>query len=202
MADTIQTLHLKDDPTTNVFPNIVGDNIPDGAVVESKLGASSVTSTKIASSAVTAGKIASSAVTEGKIASNAITTTKIADLNITGAKIANSAITEGKIQNGVIGKMKLKYTSAFLSTLLTGITTIADLYSALRNLILKPFARFYWNYGNGSTTMEIQVFNLLGSYTIKYSKSDLSGYTTLSSDSDVPSFLLNAQDIFIEYLGE
>lgn len=67
MADIIQTLHLENDPTTNVFPNIKGDNIPNGSI------------------------------TGGKIASGAIVTPLIADDSVSTSKIQNGAVTIDKL---------------------------------------------------------------------------------------------------------
>ena len=58
MADIIQTLQLKDDPTTKVFPRIKSDGIPSGAVTTDKIADGAITRTKIASNAVNKGKMA------------------------------------------------------------------------------------------------------------------------------------------------
>lgn len=97
MADIITQLKRQNTPEDNVYPNIKSDNIPDSAILESKIANSAVTSGKIADSAVISNKIADSAVTSGKIANNAVASGKIADSAITSAKLANNAVTHGKI---------------------------------------------------------------------------------------------------------
>lgn len=68
MADIIQTLQLKDDPTTKVFPRIKSDGIPSGAVTTDKIDDGAITEGKIDNGAVTRTKIANNAVNKGKIA--------------------------------------------------------------------------------------------------------------------------------------
>ena len=72
MPDIIQTLQLKDDPTTKVFPRIKTDSIPSGAVTSDKIADGGITEEKIATSGVTRGKIANKAVNIGKLNINSV----------------------------------------------------------------------------------------------------------------------------------
>lgn len=67
MADIIQTLHLENDPTTNVFPNIKNENIPASAVTTIKIADGSIISTKMADQCVTTRTIDDQAVTVDKL---------------------------------------------------------------------------------------------------------------------------------------
>ena len=53
MSDKIDTLHPKDDLETNIYPNIVSDNIPSGAITTDKIADGAVTGAKIASATIT-----------------------------------------------------------------------------------------------------------------------------------------------------
>lgn len=53
MANKIDTLHPKDDLETNIYPNIVSDNIPSNAITTDKIADGAVTGAKIASDTIT-----------------------------------------------------------------------------------------------------------------------------------------------------
>lgn len=197
--DKYQTLREKDNPTNNVYPNIKGANIPSSSITASKIASNAVTTSKIADSNVTESKLAPNSVTTGKIVSGAISTDKIANEAVTWAKIANGSITNEKIDPASISANSLNIIREKLSDVLEDVTTIADLYTALRELIRKPLVRFFEDTGNESATMEFSAFSLLGAYSIKYA---IGGgtQTTLAADSDIPSFLLSAQDFYVEYI--
>lgn len=72
MPDIIQTLQLKDDPSTKVYPRIKTDSIPNAAV----------TTDKIADGGITEGKIESGAVTRPKIANKGVNIAKMAIYNV------------------------------------------------------------------------------------------------------------------------
>lgn len=107
MAEIRQDLKLKDDPTTIVRPNIVGDCIPADAITNEKIASGAVTSTKIGTGAVTPGKIASDAVTSSKISTGAVTSSKIEDSAVTATKIASGAVLNLAIADGAISTSKL-----------------------------------------------------------------------------------------------
>ena len=98
MAQIRQTLKLESDPTTEVYPNILSDNIPANAVDATKIASNAVTETKIVDAAVTNTKLATGAVTETKIVDAAVTNTKLGNNAVTNTKIANNAVTRPKIQ--------------------------------------------------------------------------------------------------------
>lgn len=131
---------------------------------------------------------------------NSVTTDKIANNAVTNAKIANGAISNEKIDPASIRASSLDIIREKLSDVLEGVSTIAGLYTALRELIRKPLVRFFEDTGNETATMEFSAFSLLGAYSIKYA---IGGgtQTALTSDSDIPSFLLSAQDYYVEYIN-
>lgn len=198
--DKYQTLREKDNPENNVYPNIKGANIPSSSITASKIASGAVTTSKIADSNVTESKIAPNAVSTGKIVNGAVSADKIASNAVTNAKIANGAISNEKIDPASIRASSLDIIREKLSDVLEGVSTIADLYTALRELIRKPLVRFFEDISNETATMEFSAFSLLGAYTIKYA---IGGgtQTTLTSDSDIPSFLLSAQDYYVEYIN-
>ena len=107
MPDIKQTLKLKSDPSTNVYPNIVSDNIPSKAVTDDKIDDNAVTAAQLADNAVTENKILDEAVTKFKIADGAVTNAKIDGDAITSDKISNGAVTAAKIANGAVTFYKI-----------------------------------------------------------------------------------------------
>ena len=57
MPDILQTLRLETDPNTNVYPNILEGNIPNGAVTEDKISSNSISAAKLKNGAVNVYKI-------------------------------------------------------------------------------------------------------------------------------------------------
>ena len=107
MAEILQDLKLQSDPTTIVRPNVVSDNIPDGAIVTNKLATGAVTTAKIADGAVTTAKLDAAAVTTAKVADGAVTTAKLDAGAVTNAKIQNSAVDASKIASGAVTRTKV-----------------------------------------------------------------------------------------------
>lgn len=70
MSDIITTLKEKGTPTNSVYPNIVGDNIPNNAVTNTKIADGSITTNKIVDGAITTIKINDGAVTINKLENN------------------------------------------------------------------------------------------------------------------------------------
>ena len=118
------------------LPEIV---LPDGSVVESKLGIDSVTESKIQDSAVTTDKLADGAITPEKLASgafsgdafvdgsipvgklglNSVVTDNIANNQVTYDKLAKDAVDGNRIKNGAVVTDKiadLSVTEVQLST--------------------------------------------------------------------------------------
>ena len=80
-----------------VNPDIIRDNIPDGAV----------NSDKIENGAIVTIKLANGSVVTAKILDGAITTSKLADGSVTSAKLGASSVTNEKVNNGAIDYTKL-----------------------------------------------------------------------------------------------
>ena len=106
MADIIQTLQLKEDPTTKVFPRIKSDGIPSGAVTTDKIDASAVTSSKIADSAIQSRHFAPGAVDNSALSNGSVDTDKLNTDAVTSGKILDGAVTRAKVANGAINKAK------------------------------------------------------------------------------------------------
>lgn len=198
--DKYQTLREKDNPSNNVYPNIKAQNIPSSAISASKVASGAITSTKIAVGAVQQSHLSPNAVSTSAVEDGSITSSKIANNAITNAKIANGAITGAKIDPASVQAVHCDITKVALSSLIDDITTIAELVSRLKTYMRLPFARLYWDYANAYADIDISVFELIGTYRITYSKSDLSGFNTFTTDADAVSFITTAQDIKIEYL--
>ena len=107
MADIIQTLQLKDDPTTKVFPRIKSDGIPSGAVTTDKIADDAITTAKVADGAITSAKLSNNSVSTSNIQGSAVVAGKIADGAITEAKIDNGAVTRTKIASNAVNKGKM-----------------------------------------------------------------------------------------------
>ena len=154
--DKFQTLHEKDHPEVNVYPNIQPANIPnnaistamiadnavvtakivDNAITTAKVADGAITHDKLASSCVDTGNIVSSAVTSGKIASQAVTTAKIADSAVTTAKIADGAVTADKLASSSVTDSKISRTLISITDYFDGnVTTFADACNAFIKLI-------------------------------------------------------------------
>ena len=95
--DIITTLHPKDNPNDDLYPNIKEDNIPLGSVSTSKLSDESVTTPKLANESVTSTKLANESVTSTKLANESITSTKLANGSVTSTKLANESVTPNKL---------------------------------------------------------------------------------------------------------
>ena len=153
MASIRQDLKLKSDPSTIVYPNIIGDCIPeesiqgnqiiDDTIGEDHLIAESVTTSKIADGAVTTIKINNSAVTTGKIASNAVTTGKLAGGAVTSSILSDNAVTTQKIYDGAVTYAKChirEYPYTYLSSV-----TLSDLITWLDGTALGSVKFFITN---------------------------------------------------------
>lgn len=90
-----------------INPDIVRENIPDGAVNTAKIEDYAVTEDKIGTGAVTFNKIADGAISESKVEDGAISESKIQNGAISRNKIQNDAITTDKIEDGSITYQKL-----------------------------------------------------------------------------------------------
>lgn len=108
MAKIYETLRKKNDPTIEVYPNIESQNIPNGAVTETKLGTNAVTTGKLANSSVNSNKLSDGAVTTNKIGTFAVTNEKIADNSISNAKMQNDSVNTANIVNGSITQDKIR----------------------------------------------------------------------------------------------
>lgn len=106
MADIIQTLQLKDDPTTKVYPRIKSDGIPSGAVTTDKLASNSVISSKIADNAIQSRHFAPGAVNNSALSNGSVDTDKLNTDAVTSEKILNGAVTREKLANGAVNLLK------------------------------------------------------------------------------------------------
>ena len=106
MADIIQTLQLKDDPNTKVFPRIKSDGIPSEAVTSDKLASNSVIASKIADNAIQSRHFAPGAVDNYALSDRSVNTDKLDTDAVTSGKILNGSVTRDKVANGAINKAK------------------------------------------------------------------------------------------------
>lgn len=129
----ITTLHEKDNPNVDIYPNVLPSNIPAGAVDTTKLADSAVSTAKVADSAITTAKIADGAITHDKIGANAIDTANIIDGAITNAKIADATIAGAKIVQHGIGSREL---ATYFTTLISYLTShgVTDFATAMNGI--------------------------------------------------------------------
>lgn len=99
MSEIITTLHKKDDPTVDVYPNIKHENIPSLTITDDKIANNAIITNKLSDNSVTNPKIANRAITEAKIDFMAITTTRL----------ANECVTNMKVKDGEISSEKLNF---------------------------------------------------------------------------------------------
>lgn len=180
--------NLKNETTSEiVYPNIVGENIPAGAVDASKIATGAVTSEKIASRAVTSDKLATRAVTADKIAPNAVDGQTIQENSIETFHIVAKAVTHAK----------MNFVSATLTRSL-GSSDLQALYSLLVEFVENPgYMKIYWKDSSGYSPLQIVnidpsrlIFNLKGSAM------------TIGSDADAASFINDYGDyVFITRLA-
>lgn len=155
MADIIQTLQLKDDPTTKVFPRIKSDGIPSGAVTTDKIDDDAITTAKVADGAITTAKLSNNAVSTSNIQGSAVVAGKIADGAITEAKIDNGAVTRTKIANNAVNKGKMAvYTINWLLYLHQPSST---------NEFLQAVFQDYVNELQTNTLIELNMYSYNGS---------------------------------------
>lgn len=154
MADIIQTLQLKEDPTTKVFPRIKSDGIPSGAVTTDKIDASAVTTAKVADGAITSAKLANNAVSTSKIQDSAVSADKLAEGSIVEGKIVNGAVTRTKIANKAVNIGKLNIYSMKWLTYLRDPDNITD--------FLQSVFQDYVNELQTNTLIQLQIYSYNG----------------------------------------
>ena len=106
MPDIIQTLQLKDDPNTKVFPRIKTEGIPSEAVTSDKLASNSVIASKIADNAIQSRHFAPGAVNNSALSNGSVDTDKLNTDAVTSGKILNGAVTREKLATGAVNLVK------------------------------------------------------------------------------------------------
>lgn len=94
-------------PQELVDGQIVGPEIADLAITETKIGPAAISTPKLQANAIEAGNIAAGAVTTIKLAANAVVAGKIAAGVITAAELAANAVTADKVAAGAITSAKI-----------------------------------------------------------------------------------------------
>lgn len=107
MGNKIDTLHPKGDLTTDLYPNIISDNIPNGAITNNKIADNTISGAKLTTNSVDTNKIYNKAVTTIKLNDYAVTAIKIADGNITADKLSASCVTTAKIDDSAVTTNKI-----------------------------------------------------------------------------------------------
>lgn len=180
--------NLKNETTSEiVYPNIVGDNIPAGAVDASKIATGAVTREKIADASVNSSKLATQSVTADKIASNAVDGQTIQENSIETFHIVSNAVTLAK----------MNFVSATLTRSL-GSADFQALYSLLVEFVENPgYMKIYWK--DSTAYSPLQIVNLDPSRLIF----NLKGSTmTIGSDADASQFISDYGDyVFITRLA-
>ena len=99
--DKISTLHPKGDLTTNIYPNIVADNIPNGAITADKIASKTITDSELADRCIDNLILGLLSVETENIANLSVTTEKIDNRSITTEKLVDGAVTEAKLDASV-----------------------------------------------------------------------------------------------------
>jgi hypothetical protein len=164
VAKIYETLRKKNDPTIEVYPNIESQNIPNGAVTETKIG----------TNAVTTGKLANSSVNSNKLADGSVSTTKLVDSSVTNTKIADNSISNAKMQSGSVNTSNIINNAVTTDKIASGSINDGKLSDTLWNWY-KRIANTYLIYvGDSDETM----FTLFGTFTAdetfnEYSSEDI-----------------------------
>lgn len=108
-------------------PQIISEEIVDGAVSSAKLADGAVTTAKLGDGAVTGAKLASGAVTTAALPDGAVTTPKLADGAVTEVKLANGAATTAKIADAAISTAKLQTNAVATANLQNAAVTFSKL---------------------------------------------------------------------------
>lgn len=180
--------NLKNETTSEiVYPNIVGDNIPAGAVDASKIATGAVTREKIADASINSSKLATQSVTADKIAPNAVDGQTIQENSIESFHIVANAVTLAK----------MNFVSATLTRSL-GSSDLQALYSLFVEFVTNPG---YWKmyFADSGEYSPIRVVNLDPSRIVI----DFKGSTmTIGNDADATSFINDYGDyVFITRLA-
>lgn len=196
--DKIQTLREKDNPSNNVYPNVLPQNIPANAITTAKIVDEAVTSNKIAPISITSAKIVPEAVTGDKIASGAVSSSRLASNSVTTAKIVDEAITEAKLS--------VKNSTLPLYMIDKGISpannTPAELASAFERIIKSRDALVLSVYLETNALVVAPVFLSKSASTPKWVLGyDFSTIYQATSVQEVTDFLIGiAQLIHIVYI--
>ena len=129
--DKFQTLHEKNHPEVNVYPNIQPSNIPNNSISTAMIVNNAVTTAKIADSAITTAKVADGSITHDKLASASVDTGNIVSSAITSGKIASQAVTTAKIADGAVTADKLASSSVIESKVARAFVSITDYFGGL-----------------------------------------------------------------------
>lgn len=201
MADLITTLKKKGDTSTNVYPNVKSDNIPNNAITTVKINDGAVTNAKIYDGAVTSGKLASNSVTTGKLASNSVTTAKINDGAVTITKISDGAVTSQKIALNTITNSHIANNTISAEKLAFG------LYTHLLTLMIEPSPsnEIYLHIDIISTDSD--GYNTLNDFDSwfydKYGSETLKGVAYVQSTTYTKPFLIKSNGIDYDvFIGE
>lgn len=207
MADIIQTLQLKEDPTTKVFPRIKSDGIPSGAVTTDKIDASAVTTAKVADGAITSVKIASNSVSTSKIQDSAVSADKLAEGSIVEGKIVNGAVTRTKIANNAVNKGKMAVYSDKWLTYLRSPSSTAEFLQAVfldyvNELQTNSLIELNMYSYNGNVYSPIKIYYDITSTEVYIYELNDTGWelTTIDSQSQWAGVYQMLNDIYFTYL--
>lgn len=180
--------NLKNETTSEiVYPNIVGDNIPSGAIDASKIATGAVTRDKIADASINSSKLATQSVTADKIASNAVDGQTIQENSIETFHIVAKAVTLAK----------MNFVSATLTRSL-GSPDLQALYSLFVEVVSNPgYMKIY--FADSGEYSPLQIVNLDPSRIVFNMKGTT---TTIGNDTDVTTFINDYGDyVFITRLA-
>ena len=106
---------------------MIAADVPDGALVGTKLKPASITSAQLATNSVTIAAILNGAVTSAKIAPLAVGTAALADGSVTSAKLAGQSVTSSALASGAVGSANLAANSVTTTALANGSVSLSKL---------------------------------------------------------------------------
>lgn len=205
--DKLQTLREKDNPSNNVYPNILTGNIPNKGVTRAKIDDNAIDTQQLATQSVTEAKIFDNAVSTDKIQDNAVTTGKIANAAITQNKlglnavgtynIEASAVTNAKIANNSVTFIKAKKTINTLDVYLGSITTLDQLKSALLDFLQESYIIKMFQGVQDTYYLDFSISVDLTRGEVYYLQGD-GNSGVIDSDADAVDFMENiANEVYI-----
>lgn len=204
MAKIYETLRKKNDSTIEVYPNIESQNIPNGAVTETKLGTNAVTTGKLANNSVNSNKLADGSVSTTKLVDYSVTNNKIADNSISNAKMQIDSVNTSNIVNGAITTNKIQNNAVTTGKIVSNSITSIHLNDYLFNAITRLFYSYIITFNKSGTFSGIMIGTITFDEILReYSDAEIENALKFNkaSSSDYSSADISILTSFLECLS-